>query len=394
MAGRTRRFGFNKFGAGTPGTIGDDGQKYTSVDRDLLDRLLEQVELHTHHYRLPEGAPAGLLTATVDETGGLLRGGETYYYRFAVLDAQGMESLASGEIAVPTPDLLQPPGPVSVHIDDETPSALAPGNYYYAATGLRGAEETTLGAVALTSVMAGDGAVVVTLPPFGEADALRLWRMGHNDSGFTRLAIISVGQTEYVDDGSVPPDPCACDPGNTPPQGINAGISNYAITLTLPPAIDLATSTGWRLYRSTVSGIYPVNALVQEVVETADEWDPESPIIRSWTDTGARTVQGKPQDMDANMRVRPYSFDVADELPAPLGYPEAYPLLVGRKLYAIVDGAWELVAGGSGGGSTGPVTLTSPSGFVFRLVVDDAGVLSTVPTNFPGAPAAPIPGGP
>jgi len=387
MAGLTRRFKFNKFGGGVQGTIGDNAQKYTSADRDLLDTLLAQVELHDHHvHSVASAGPAAPDAALVPDGGGLAAG-ETYYYRFATVDAGGVESLASDEVSVETPTPLDAPGAPAAYVD-ETNSAgdLAPGMYYYALTGLRGVEESVLGEVAAIRLSGTEGAVTLTLPDFDGAEGFQVWRMAGTDTAYTRIAIVDAPTGSLLDTGATPADPCAGDPGNTPPTLLNSGISSFGVDVALPDGLSLAGVTSWRLYRSSTSGVYASSSLVHEVVETADEWDEASALVRTWRDDGDATTLGAPLDTDTNMRIAPFVFDSAEDLPAPAGYPEGYPLLVAGRLYALIEGAWKVVAGGGGGGL---VVLTAPAGGRFVLSVDDAGALVTAPTVLPGPPTPP-----
>lgn len=382
MSSLTPRFRLEYFGGPTPGTITANGQKYTSADRLTLDRLLAQVEGHDHLLRPPTGVLAVPSTAELTSGAGILPSGPTYYYRFSVVDENGMESVASPAVAVPTPALLATPGIPALDTDSGVVGTLPPGIYYYALTALRGAEETPLGSSAVISVIAGQTSVRLAFPAFGEADSFRVWRMGYNESGFTKLAVVATA--EYVDDGSIPADSCACDPGNQPPQ-TNVGVANYGVVLTLPVAVDLTTARAWRVYRSASAASYPTASLVHEVVEREDEWNDETPLLRSWTDDGSALSIGKPQDADLNMRFAPFTFDTATVLPSPLLYPANYPIVVEGRLYAKVVDAWALV-GGSGGA---PAVLTSPDGSRFVLTVANTGALSTMTTLMPGPPAAP-----
>lgn len=385
MASLTPRFKLNAFGGGIPGTIIDDGQKFTGLDRLTTDRLLSQTEAHDHKYHPLPAVLSVPAVATLLAEGGALQGGYTYYYRFSVVDAQGNESLASVETAVPTPTLLPIPGMPSASVAAWV-GVLTPGLYYYGLTALRGAEETPLGQAPLVALQSGESAVLLELPDFGDADSVRVWRMGSTESGYTSIALVTVGTTEYIDSGSVPPDPCAMDPANQPPQ-INTGTASYAVTIDLPVEVDLTTARAWRLYRTVYPGIYPTSSLVHEVVERTDEWNSTLPLLDSWTDVGGRSVLGRPMDVDLNMRLQSFTFDSAvDVLPDPAPYPENYPLVLDDVLYAKRSSAWIAVTSTATGSSA---VLTSPSGDRFILSVADDGSLSTVPTTFPGPPAAP-----
>ena len=388
MAGQTPRFKLNYFGSGTPGTPNDDGQKFFGLDRLTLDRLLAAIESHDHRVHPAEVAPTDPLAAELVTGSGNLQGGYTYHYRYAVVDAQGNESIASPEITVATPALLPMPGMPAAYVTaGGSQGLLAPGIYYYALTALRGTEETPLGPATLIQLQQGDGSVTLTLPAFGEADAFRVWRMGSTEPGYTRIGLVSAGTEEFVDVGAVAADPCACDPGNAPPPS-NTGTSSYGVRLTLPDVVDVTAIRSWRIYRTMYAGIYPAAALVHDVVEREEEWNPFSPLLTEWIDTGAATLIGKPQDHDLNMRFQPLALEVLDDLPDPGHYPIGYPIVSGETLNVNLDGQWTPVGGGGGGGSMTGI-MTSPNGSRFILKVDDTGALITEPTNFPGPPPAP-----
>ena len=425
MAGLTPRFGFNHFGSGEPGSISDDGLKYTGYDRLLLDQLLSQIERHDHrkHPRAEAAIPAP--SATLSNVGGSLEGGYTYYYKVSVVDQWGVESVASDQVEVEIPDLLEIPEAPFIS-QDSTPGSLLPGFYYYAVTALRGAEESPIGAVTAATLIDGETSFLVTMPEAEDADAFSIWRMGSNDAGFTRIG--STSDPTFVDNGSVPADPCACDPGVAPPTD-HQGASDYSITITLPPDLDLTTARGWRIYRSNDSDIFDSASLLIEVVERTDEWDESAPLVRSYVDTGDETIAGRPMASDQNMRFSEFTFDGGAELPDPAGYPELYPfvangrlnfilsgqwvapangpvdhastlppvagypeyhlIVVEEVLYALISGEWVAVGGGGGGGGSASQILTSPGGSRFILTVDDAGALTTVATTLPGPPTPP-----
>lgn len=392
MAGKTPRFGFNYFGSGTPGTISDDGQKFTSLDRLTLDRLLAATEKHDHKYHPPETGMATAPTGVLVPSSGTLVAGYTYRYRVGLVDLQGNESIASPELSVSTPTPLTPPGLPGLYHDDVTPGSLLPTYYYYALTGHRGGEESTLGQAAMISLGVGDGSVTLDLPTYGAADSFSIWRMGSTEPGFTRIGLVSIGETSFVDDGSTPADPCACDPGVAPPSS-NTGVSSYSVVVSLPDGTVMTNVQSWKLYRTVYAGIYNAASLVHNVVEREDEWDQTSPLQTSWTDTGRPLVAGKPMDTDQNMRFLAFTFDsAADALPDPVGYPLGYPMIFDEGLYVLTVDGWTAVsspAGGGGGGGMAPV-MTAPDGSRWSLSVGNSGVLTTTSTVLPGPPSAPV----
>ena len=391
MAGRTKRLGLSVVGGLERGSLVDDGQKYTSVDRHTIDAAFVQTEAHDHKFHPPASTGVATPTAIV-ATGGRLRGGQAFYYRVSMVEADGAEGVAGPEITVTLPALLVPPGPLATDMNETLPDptgTLPPGLYNYALTALRDTEETTLGPALAVSVPIGLGGVRLALPPFGNADAVQLWRMHDSAAGFTRIAVIPEGTTSFHDDGSVPADPCACDPGNLPPTA-NVGASNYAIEITLPAGIT-PTGGGWRIYRSSVSGRYITSSLVHLVTELNDENDLGSGVVKSWVDVGDPLQLGMPQDTLIALRFQPYVFDGAVVLPDPTGYPELYPFMLEGVLHVLIGGQWEVVGAGSSGdgGAVGPAVLTSPNGTRWIQTVSDAGASVMVETQMPGPSTPP-----
>lgn len=389
MAELTERFGFSMVGGEAGGSFGDDGSKYSTTDRALMDSLLSQLERHDHHYRplKTSTAPAAPVVSLLPG-GGQLEAGQTFHYSYATLDERGIEGALSDEATVVLPELLEVPDAPELDMPEDLPvtaGTLAPGNYVYGLTALRGQEESPLGPELPVYLDAVQG-VRLAMPATVDADSFRVWRMGPGEPGFTRLAVVSSTQTHFVDDGSVPADPCACDPGNTPPDA-NTGASDYGVLVTLP-----AGAAGpWRLYRTTTSGIYEGTALVEEVVTLVDEFDSDAGVVDAFVDEGDPMQVGQPVAPGARLRVAPFALDGGLDLPAPAGYPERYPFLADGRLYVVVDGAWQLVGAGGGGESTGggQTIWTSPNGTRWVQTVDNAGAIVMIQTALPGPPAAP-----
>lgn len=349
MASTTPRFGLNYFGGDIPGSLTDDGQKYTLADRLLIDKLLAAVEAHNHHLQPADTAePSTAPTLTLhSDAGGTLEAGHTYYYEVTFVDDAGLETPAGDEVSISTPDLLDSPGAPSG--ESATGGSLPSGMFYYALTAIRGTEESTLGSSFSLTLLAGEGTSNLTLPALGDADSLRVWRMGLNESYYTKIGTSSSGT--FVDDGSVAADPCACDPDNQPPAA-NAGASIYSVTVALStPDATIITAGGqraWRIYRSETSGNYLASSLVHEVVETVDELDPTSGLVTSWIDAGDDLLPGTPPHSNQRMVFTPYSFEVVTIFPTATDYPEGYPLIKSGLLYMQIGGTWTAVGGGGG----------------------------------------------
>jgi hypothetical protein len=349
MASTTPRFGLNYFGGDIPGSLTDDGQKYTLGDRLLIDKLLAAIEAHNHHVTavdsdLPTDAPTLTLH---DDVGGTLEAGHTYYYEITFVDDNGLETPAGDEVSIDTPDLLDAPAAPSG--ESATGGSLPAGMYYYALTAIRGTEESTLGSAFTMTLLAGEGTATLTLPALGGADSLRVWRMGLNESYYTKIGTSSTGT--FTDTGTVAADPCACDPDNQPPAA-NSGASIYSVTLALSTADAAIISAGhiksWRIYRTETSGNYLASSLVHDTVETIDELDPDSGLVTTWIDDGDSLLPGQPPLNTQRLVFTPYSFETVTTFPTASDYPEGYPLIKDGALYVQIGGSWTTVGGGGG----------------------------------------------
>lgn len=294
----TSRFNFEKFGGDLGGSIEDDGGKFSSADRDLLDRLLATFELHTHAGGERLADPSGPPTVALDTSGGGLLPGTTYYYRISYVDQYGLETAASDEVSVITPDPIEPPiAPIATGVSGGT---LEPGLYYWAGTSMVSGVETPLGdPVLLTLEDQTSVELDFDVVPDG-ADAIGVWRQGPTDAGFTRIGETNPGETVFTDDGSVPSDPCACDPTLMPPEENLTGATS-SVEVSIPVAdealvgsVPIGAVLRWRIYRTELSGVYDTSAsLVHEIVETTDGTTATG-LMLTWTDEGDPLLPGFP----------------------------------------------------------------------------------------------------
>jgi hypothetical protein len=369
MAGQTPRFDFNFFGGDTDGTLADDGDKFTGEDRLTLDTILAALENHDHRVPSTTSAPVGTPSLGLVTNGGALEGGTTYYYVVSFVNADGLETISSPEASQATPDLLEAPDPPQ----GETGTAagtLAPGVYYYALTGIRGDEESALGAPTAVTVLADENIVTLTLPDEGDADTLQIWRQKDTDPGWTR---IDTATATFIDDGSVPAGLYG-DPANEAPTA-TTGADDYVITVTLTGADVTAVqnSAGWRIYRSTESGVYSSASLVHEVVERVDELDEESDLLVSWPDDGDAALTGSPKLVSTQLNIPAFSFESATVLPATTGYPLNYPILdADGVLHINRAGTWTVQRGPFESAAVLPATTGYPLNYP---IVTTAGLL-------------------
>lgn len=199
-------------------------------------------------------------TFTGDTTGfdGSLNPATDFYYVYTHVDpATGLESAASSQILVTTPDEMYPPDAPTL-----TPAtsggALSPGQYYYVLSAYVGSNtyETSAFEVATTSLFPADGSdqkITLTLPALGDADGFNIYRKRPGMSSYYYIGSTAAGTFE--DAGSGPED---CE--RFAPVTSNI-LSSYTITVEID---DLPVDYWWRIYRSNVSGDFS-NALIGEV---------------------------------------------------------------------------------------------------------------------------------
>lgn len=371
----TRRFGLSFFGGGVDGALSDRDGKFTSRDRQTIDRLLAAYETHRHEGGTRLANPSAPPTLTLQPGAGSLPAGTTFFYRVSYIDQFGLETAASGESSVTTPTSIPPPQAPGV--DARPGGTLGPGVHLYAATltTLDGSE-TTLSAPTAVNLLGDFGTVRVSFPdglPLG-ADQVHIWRQGPLDSFFTRIGSVPVaGFAFFDDDGSVAPDPCACEPDKLPPD-INETNATSAIMVSIP-AGDVALPTNvrrWRIYRSTASGNYPADSLVAEVTETVQEGG--ELLISSYVDDGSPIQLGYP--LDISQTITPsVELDVSG---------------VGSGAVLMSDStgqAWQVTAAPDGALLTSQIVtvaepprdiyLDDPVGLPWRVTIDTDGGLIT-----------------
>lgn len=387
MSGTTPRFGLNWFdGDSQPGSLSDDGQKYTGDDRLLLDRLLAAIENHDHSDPdstdpSPTPEPVGL---SLTSGSGALEASKTYFYRVSFVDRQGTETPASDEASIDTPDRLTAPAAPSATTDPG--GTLPAGLYFYALTAVRGIEETPLGEPISVTVLVGEGQVTLTPPSLGDATAFYVWRMNDADGQWARFSsTISFG--DFVDDGSVSPTPRSAPSTNT-------GVSNYSVSVTLdtPDQTTVQNFAGWKIYRTETSGTYGGNSLVEKVTTRTVESDPTSPLVTSFTDAGDALLPGSPPPINQGTKMRfvKQRLAIVTELPTDLSaYPQGFPLILvdgsTLKFYVLHGTSWELAGGGGSGAIPIGASLPDPTSYAAGstfILVNGSGLHLNVTNGF------------
>lgn len=118
MAELTERFGLSYFGGPVPGSLTQDGAKFTLFDPQVVDRVLAALEDHAHtggvRVEDPGTQADDAPDATLATTGGALPAGRTFYYSFSYLDRYGLETARSAEAEIVTEAPIETPLPPSL----------------------------------------------------------------------------------------------------------------------------------------------------------------------------------------------------------------------------------------------------------------------------------------
>lgn len=285
--GTTDHYGLNRLGPGE--NLTQDGYKFTDADRQLIDRLLYLgAEGHRHTGDAAVIPSLADLSLTLDATAGSLPAGTRIYYKYTLVDVNGMESAPSTEVYVDTPAPITEPGAPSI-VPSATGGSLLPGQYFYvltAYTTVNTNESKGLHPAYITvPVGTTTNSIMLTLPslPAG-ATGLNVYRKKPGGSRYDYLA--STTSTTYTDTGAV-----AEDCNRTLPVR-NTTNSTNSVTAAVGAATPVVPGGyTWKLYRSYVTGFYD-NALLHHVVEeTAEGSGIITPI---YVDLGLAASAGKP----------------------------------------------------------------------------------------------------
>lgn len=270
MASKTTNYGLTKLDPGED--LDANGYAFVSSDRDRIDGLLALGREHVH-----TGASAALSDPTIapsltlDTTEGALTAGTTYRYRYTYVDEFGAETAASPEATVTTADpVVAPSGPTLSSVT--TGGLLNGGLYTYVLTAYvtTNTKETTRSSPKALSVAftTSTNVITLTLPslPTG-ATGFNVYRRGPGEVNYNYLDSVDMDvatpPSTYDDDGSVNPN-CSRFPPNT-----NNTNSQNNVTISLPGATPtVPAGATWKIYRSTVSGVWEATNLVQVTAET------------------------------------------------------------------------------------------------------------------------------
>lgn len=333
--GSTTHFGLTKFGP--EGRLTDDGSKYTLRDRETIDALLWTLANHDHQSTggsdtLPDPVSTSFPVLVLGAAGALAAGRD-YHYKFSYMDSDGNETAASTASTITTPSPLPPP-PVMLLGTATTGGTLVPGTYKYALSYYQPSGETTAPNIATIVVPTGTSTNTITITLSAIADGATGWkiyRKSPGDQEYWLLATQVAPAATYVDNGSISPD---CTKKRATSNTTN---TSNSVSISIPGAelpLD-GRVVAWRVYRTSIGGVYASQSLVATVVETTTEGG--SDLVTSYVDTGGLLGTGVPLQQSAVPPVVPQLdasrvFADAGRLPsafAPLGIRQHNSFLPG-----------------------------------------------------------------
>lgn len=279
MPTQTQNYHLEKLAAGEP--FSSDGQKYTTTDRDLMDRLLKQGAESHHHTGITAASlnPTTLPSVGLSLTGGALPGGSTAFYAYTWVDPNGLETAPSPAASVSLPAPVATPSAPSL-TSSGSAGTLVAGAYLYLVTAYTGSSTSeTLPSLAATITTAVTGEIIVHFPtlPSG-ASGWNVYRFAPGGDSFLFMVTVPVTSglpTTWTDDGSVGAN---C---NRFPPSANTTNSTSSVLVTLP--VPIPAGYTWNLFRTFDNSNWS-NSLLASIVTTAT----------TYTDVGAATSGFQP----------------------------------------------------------------------------------------------------
>jgi len=243
--------------------VSEDNYAFTDADRVLIDKLLNQIFIHQHTGEgaltnpLNEATPSETVTLEQTVTGGAIPAGVLMCYRVSFYDETG-ETVASEEQTIATLSPVADPSYPSVETAT-TGGTLAPGQYFYAVSAVKGNGETypssPAAIVVPTTTSTNKNTLTLPSPPSGATHWKIYRKIG--ESSYYYLTQITVATFTWEDTG-------IANGAEGLPQENNTNSENkVTITLSGYPV----GATGYRIYRSIISGYYPsYNLLVDQTI--------------------------------------------------------------------------------------------------------------------------------
>lgn len=319
MSALTRFFKMQKLEQGDNPWTNDS--RFFQFNLDLIDLVLRRFLTHTHDgsdftHETPDSAPELAL-----DDSGLIPAGLTAYYRYTLIDADGIESAASPVSSLSLPDPISTPGGVSADYET-TGGALMAGDYAYVVSAYTdvSTEETVPSKPTLLRVTSSPptttNVITLQLPtvPSG-ATGFNLYRRTPGSGTYLHLATIDMSvltpPTEYVDDGTVIADPVRTYRNNDTTN------SHNSIIVGIPGATPVVPAGyTWRIYRTFDLTNWESSLLYHVVEETVLG---SGDIVTEYTDIGEPTEVGSPPDEELAALSNPPPIDLGTQSVGNLG---------------------------------------------------------------------------
>lgn len=279
----------------------EDNAQHFDRDIESFDALFWTLFNHDHEVMTQAEStligPSFRPQLTLLTTDGAIPAGTTFYYRLSYVDVYGNETEAGIQNSIDTPAALAPPGGMSTAVQ-ATGGLLGPGTYRYALAYTQSGGLTTR-APNIFSVVIPVGTntnqVTITLDtlPTG-ANGWDIYRRDPATDEYYYLDSISSGATEYIDDGSQTLD---C---NKLRPSVNTTNSTNRIQIDIDPN-DLPLPSrvnSWRIYRTSVGGVYNEASLVAQVFDTTTEGGAD--LVTTYIDEGLTATTGAPLEQTAS----------------------------------------------------------------------------------------------
>lgn len=290
----TTHFGFTRVLDGED--VSKDGYAPLGRDRDMLDNLLFAL-FNREFTGVPAlGDPTDPPDLTLQPAGGTLPADRTFYYRVAYVDPFGLETAASPELSVDTPETIEAPTAPALSVI-ESGGDLGPGVYNYVITSVDPiGGETTVSPLSSIQITAGaTNSIDIDLPDLDPAAVtMRIYR---SRPGQSSLFYIGQSSADTFTDPGLVEDATRLAPG------VNSTNATNSVLVETPGAFIPQDAVSWRIYRTEVSGVYDSNSLVHDVVEPATTTSTIP--TTTYVDDGGALLAGAPRDVSATAPAAP-----------------------------------------------------------------------------------------
>jgi hypothetical protein len=316
MPSLTQHYALQKLNAGDP--FATNGQKYTTTDRDFLDKLgYLGAEGHRHNGQAAvNNNPSAPLNTLVDTSTGFLPASSRVFYEYTYVDPSGFETAPSPQVYVDLPAKTSTPATPTATAAPG-PGTLIAGGYFYALSAYTGTNNTneTAASTPFFVTLTAPGSIAILFPnrPTG-ASGYNVYRRGPGGANYQYITSVPLSgatpATSWTDDGSIADDCNRFAPTKNTTQSSN----NITVTIpALPPV-----GWGWNLYRTLITGSW-ANSFLTSVIDGSTTYQDLGLTAGVGSPPFTSTVIGSPSKIDL-------TAETTGTLPT--ASVQAYPLVV------------------------------------------------------------------